>query len=81
MDPLAHGAEVEFRLQVTVEVVAGDEVSEGDGDGLLEPTSLCGADHGRLQGERTIQPQRLGERSAGRVEAAQMTLRNLLVQT
>ena len=39
---------------MAVEVVGWDEILERDGDRLVEAARLCGAEHGRLQGEGMI---------------------------
>jgi hypothetical protein len=51
--PLAHEAEVELGLKVTVEMVCGDEGLKRDGDRLVEAPSLGGTKHGALLTEFT----------------------------
>ena len=49
-DPLPDEAQVERGFQVAVEVVAGNEGLQRDGDRLIQAAGFCGAEHGRAPG-------------------------------
>jgi hypothetical protein len=47
-DPLADKAEVELQFQMAREVVLGDEILQGDGDGLVQAARFGGTEHDSL---------------------------------
>ena len=50
-DPLTDEAEIEFRLEVAVEVALRNECFQRDGDRLVEAAALGRTEHARLRGE------------------------------